>query len=198
MANALEVAVESYVAAATAVLRQQVGRLSAALEDLAAAHGDLVDRHERMFRPGVVTDFDPDKHLYRQQIGVDENGQPIKSPWRPYSAHAGALKQFVPLSVGQQMLLISPDGDIEQGIGFPFGWSTANPSPSSDGSTLAGSFGGLAWSISGGVLTVTGKVAVVGDFKASGGVFEHNSKDVGSTHKHSGVQAGAGETGSPV
>ena len=44
----------------------------------------------------------------------------------------------------------------------------------------------------------TGKFNHTGDFKASGGVFTHNSKDVGSTHKHSGVSTGGSNTGNPV
>lgn len=198
MASPLEAIIATHVAAATAELRGQVARLRAAFEDLSAAHNDLSDRHERMFRPGVVTDYDPSKQRYRQVIGADESGNPIKSPWRPYSQHAGALKNVVPLSIGQQMLLISPDGDIEQGIGIPFGWSTANPSPSSDGDAIAGSFGGVSWSITGGVLTLTGALTVIGDFKASGGAFAHNQINVGSTHRHGGVQAGAASTGAPA
>lgn len=181
-----------------AQLESHQRRLQGAHEDLAADHIDLRDRHERMFRPGVVTDYDAKNHLYRQQVGVDEKGNPVKSPWRPYSQHAGALSQHIPLSVGQQMLLISPDGDLEQGIGVPYGWSNANPSPSTDAKTIAGSFGGVSWSLTGGVLSLKGGLTVAGDFKASGGVFTHNSKDVGSDHVHSGVQTGGGNTGAPV
>jgi phage baseplate assembly protein gpV len=198
MSGAVEAIITAHVAAATAGLHRKIAALQGAIEDIVAAHGDLRDRHERMFRPGIVTDYDPVKHLYRQQIGIDEKGNPIKSPWRPYSQHAGALKQHIPLAIGQPMLLISPDGDVEQAIGIPLGWSTSNPSPSTDGATLAGSFGGVSWSLSGGVLTLTGGLTVAGDFKASGGVFTHNSKNVGSDHAHSGVQAGSGDTGAPV
>lgn len=198
MSAAFEAIISAHVAAATAGLYRRIAALSGAIDELAAAHNDLRDRHERMFRPGQVTDYDPVKHLYRQQIGVDENGNPIKSPWRPYSQHSGALKQHIPLAVGQPMLLISPDGDVEQAIGIPLGWSTANPAPSTDGATIAGSFGGVSWTITDGVVMITGGLTVVGDFKASGGVFTHNSKDVGSDHTHSGVQTGSGDTGAPV
>lgn len=37
-----------------------------------------------------------------------------------------------------------------------------------------------------------------GDFKAQGGVFQHNSKNVGSTHTHTGVQPGGDTTGAPT
>ena len=190
--------VAAHVAAATAGFHREIAHLQEAYAELSAMHNDLRDRHERMFRPGVVTDYDASKHLYRQQIGIDENSQPIKSPWRPYGQHAGTLNQHIPLSIGQQMLMISPDGDLEQGIGFPFGWSNANPAPSSDAKTIAGSFGGVSWTITGGVVAVTGGLTVKGDVKASSGVFQHNSHDVGSTHKHGGVQAGSDDTDVPV
>ncbi len=198
MSAPLEAIISAHVTAATAGLHARIAELRAALESLAAEHNDLRDRHERMFRPGQVTDYDPVKHVYRQQIGIDENGNPIKSPWRPHSSHAGALNLHVPLAAGQLMMLISPDGDIEQGVGIPFGYSNANPASSSDASTLAASFGGVSFSVNGGVLSLTGGVSVKGDFKAAGGAFTHNSKDVGSDHVHSGVQPGSGDTGAPV
>lgn len=44
----------------------------------------------------------------------------------------------------------------------------------------------------GGVVTMTGSVAI------GGGSLTHNGKDIGSNHKHSGVQPGGGQTGGPV
>jgi phage baseplate assembly protein gpV len=198
MSAALEAIVAAHVAAATSGFRHEIAHLHEAFAELSAQHVDLRDRHERMFRPGVVTDYDASKHLYRQQIGIDENGQPVKSPWRPYTQHAGALSHHVPLSAGQQMLMISPDGDLEQGIGVPYGWSNANPAPSSDAKTISGKAFGVSWTVNNGVVTLTGALTVKGDVKASSGVFQHNSKDVGSTHKHGGVQAGADNTDVPA
>jgi phage baseplate assembly protein V len=92
-------------------------------------------RSERMFRHGQVTDVDAKNQVYRQQIGVDDKGQPVKSPWVPYAQVAGNRKIHSPPSVGQQMTLISPDGDHEQGIGLPFTWSKDQASPSQDPDT---------------------------------------------------------------
>lgn len=38
---------------------------------------------------------------------------------------------------------------------------------------------------------------LTGDFRAQSGVFQHNNKNVGSTHTHIGVQPGGGTTGAP-
>lgn len=100
--------------------------------DLIAGHAGLEARIERMFRKGKVTDVDPVKGLYRQEIGLDDDGNAVKSPWLPYSQVAGGRKVHSPPSVGEQYLLVNPDGspDFTQGLGVPHGWYDANPSPS--------------------------------------------------------------------
>ena len=49
-----------------------------------------------------------------------------------------------------------------------------------------------------GNVTVNGNYAVNGNSDSQGGVMRHNGKDIGSTHRHSGVQAGKDNTGSPI
>ncbi len=175
-----------------------------AMQDVLAQIEDLRSRHERMFRPGTVASVDANTHTYRHVVGLDEKGNQILSPPRPYSQHAGALKLHNPPAAGQQMLLISPDGDIEQGIGIPYGFSTANPSPSTDGATIAGVFGGISFSLNGSTVTLngsvvqTGNLTVTGNVAASGGTFEHGGHDVGSTHKHTEVATGGDQSGVPV
>jgi phage baseplate assembly protein gpV len=105
-----------------------------ALGEMFSRHADLEARIERMFRKGKVTDVDATKGLYRQEIGLDDQGQTVKSPWAPYSQIAGARKSHSPPSVGEQYLLINPDGspDFTQGLGVPHGWYDQNLSPSTD------------------------------------------------------------------
>ncbi len=127
--------------------------LTAALDRVAQLEG----RHERMFRKGKVTDVDAKKQLYRQVVGTDPDGQDVKSPWIPYGQIAGALKIHSPPTVGQQMMLVSPDGDFPQAFGLPYTWSDDNPSPSDKGDnhviTFAGSNGKTRYSMA---LTTTG------------------------------------------
>jgi hypothetical protein len=105
-----------------------------ALGRLFQGQADLEARIERMFRKGKVTDVDATKHLYRQEIGLDDDQNPVKSPWLPYSQIAGARKSHSPPSVGEQYLLINPDGspDFTQGLGVPHGWYDKALSPSTD------------------------------------------------------------------
>ena len=93
---------------------------------------------ERMHRPGPVTDVDysdATKPRVRIQIGTDAEGQPVKGPWQPVASHAGARTIHAPVSVGQTMMLLSPDGNFENGLHVPFGFSQPTPSPSTDKDT---------------------------------------------------------------
>ncbi len=44
----------------------------------------------------------------------------------------------------------------------------------------------------------TGGATINGDFQAVGGTFKHNSKNVGDTHQHSGIQPGGANTAAPI
>lgn len=103
------------------------------LAEAHAAIAELNARHERMFRYGRVTDVDPKKHRYRQVVDIDEDGKEVKSAWIPYSQVAGTRKIHSAPSVGQQMLMIAPDGEHAMAIGVPMTWHDKNPSPSDKG-----------------------------------------------------------------
>lgn len=100
--------------------------------------GQLRGRLERMHRPGPVTDVDysdETKPRVRIQIGKDSDGQPVKGPWIPVTSHAGARLIHAPVSVGQTMLQLSPDGNFENAVAMHFGFSEKSKSPSTDKDT---------------------------------------------------------------
>lgn len=108
--------------------------------------GELHGRLERMHRQGTVTDVDysdATKPRARIQIGTDDQGQPVKGPWAPIMALAGARKVHAPVTQGQAMLHVSPDGNLENGVLIPLGFSQPNPSPSTDPSTHVDQLGQL-------------------------------------------------------
>jgi len=190
-----------------------------ALGELFSRHADLEARIERMFRKGKVTEVDATKGLYRQEIGLDDNGVTVNSPWLPYSQIAGARKSHSPPSVGEQYLLVNPDGspDFTQGLGVPHGWYDRNPSPSIDpaadvdvrgttkdtrtassrtiavgGSSVAMTDGSVTIKSGGVTMTVSNAgVAIVG------GEVSHNGHDIGSDHLHTDVMPGPALTGPP-
>lgn len=82
---------------------------------------------------GRVTDRDPKKHRIRIEIGLDDEGESVKSPWIPYSQIAGARKVHSVPSIGQQMRMVCPNGDPCQALAVPLTWWNDNPSPSEDG-----------------------------------------------------------------
>ena len=183
-------------------LEELIVELQIAVTELRSSHADLEARMERTFRKGKVTDVDATNHLYRQEVGVDDDGNPVKSPWLPYSQIAGALKVHSPPSIGEQYMMIAPDGDHSQALGFPHGWSDANPSPSKDPNAIVETFGDISETNDG----KSKKIVIAGvtyafsgsGLDVQGGKITHDGKDVGSDHTHSGVQPGSGNTGAPV
>lgn len=77
-----------------------------------------------------------------------------------------------------------------------------------DGAFRIGNGGEVSISVSSGIVSITlnggadlqinGNVRINGDLEATGGVFEHNGKNVGATHRHSGVNTGPSNTGVPT
>lgn len=111
-----------------------------ALRDIEQAFAALAGEVERLrwsndhaVVHGPVTDVDPKKQLCRIQIGEDEDGKPVLSPWVAYGQIAGTRKVHSPPSKGQQMTMVAPNGDHQQGFLLPFTWSENNPSPSEKG-----------------------------------------------------------------
>lgn len=99
---------------------------------------DLEARIERKMRKGVVTDVDANKHQIRMEIGRDCDGSnQVKSPWLPYaqvSGGAAGLNVHSVPAVGEQVMLVNPDGssDFTQALIIRHGWYSQNPSPSTD------------------------------------------------------------------
>ncbi|MBB4042016.1 hypothetical protein GGR34_003701 [Microvirga flocculans] len=107
---------------------------------LDAEVAELKRRFENSQRVGVVKEVDPAKGRVRLQVGGTD-GEPFLTPWVPYAQVAGDLKIHSPPSIGQQMILICPDGDFRQGMALPFTFSKQNPSPSDKGDEHVTEFG---------------------------------------------------------
>ncbi|MDP1642722.1 MAG: phage baseplate assembly protein V [Phenylobacterium sp.] len=109
---------------------------------LARRISELERRLANVIREGVVEEIDPARQRVRLRLsGVGADA--FLSPWVPYAQHAGALKLHTPPSVGQQMTLHSPAGDLRRGQAQPYTWSQAEPAPSGDGDVHVLTFGGV-------------------------------------------------------
>lgn len=155
-------------------------------------------RQDNTLRHGVVAEVDPAKGTVRLKVGKNTDGTDVLSPKIPYGQMAGGLKVHAPPTVGQNMTMFSPGGEMEQAIAMPFTWNNANKSPSSSGDENVLTFGDvkvtlLASSVRfeiGGFVFELSAAGMV----AEGGRLEHDGLDIGSTHKHGGVMPGAART----
>jgi len=151
---------------------------------------------------GKVTHVDAEKGLARFEMGKDEDGNPVLSPWLPQAQHAGGLKGHFPLTVGQTVSMSAAAGDVEQGALSPFHWSDANPSPSSSGAENVVTFGNVTLTLAEGSLVAScGGVSVTisaSGLHVTGGDVKHDGKSIGKSHAHTGVAPGGGLSGPPV
>lgn len=105
---------------------------------------------------------------------------------------------------------MNPQGDIEVQCDRDLSATVGRDATVSIGRNLAATVaGGASVSVSGnltssaaswshtGPVSITGDVTIAGDV-ATTGTLKNNSKDVGSGHRHSGVQSGLSNTGAPV
>lgn len=151
---------------------------------------------------GKVTDVDTVKARARIEIGKDDDGEPVKSPWIPYKQIAGSLKIHQPPVVGETMTMRSASGDVEQGVLEAFHWSDANPANSTDAQSNVMTFGSTKVTLGASSIDIEVggvKVSFSGEGLAiTGGEVTHNEKDIGDTHLHTGVIPGGSNTGPPA
>ncbi|MBY0559867.1 phage baseplate assembly protein V [Hyphomicrobium sp.] len=75
---------------------------------------NLNRRVSNIIRPARVTKVDADKYTHRVAYTVDENGQDVETTDIKWAARAGKIKDWSPPTVGEQVFLISPSGDINE------------------------------------------------------------------------------------
>lgn len=129
--------------------------LKADVEALKSAFGSAL-------RVGAVEQVDAQKG-FRISWGKDGDGNAFLSPWYPHPESGGATSTWAPLSKGQVVGVINPDGDPRQGILLRGGFSDQNPPPSQSLGENRFSFGGVTITIAeGGVVVIDapGKVVV--------------------------------------
>lgn len=189
-----------------------------ALPELLARVAELERKFAGFARHGTVAEVDPSAGRVRLKLGTSEDGGDFLGPWVPYSQMMGALKAHIPPSVGQQFTMLSPGGDWRQAVAVPMTQSSANGSPSAAGDENVITYGDVEMKLrsgeveitvggssfkieDGGVTIKSGGVtwALTGGGEATdGGSVTHNSKNIGDTHKHTGVMSGPSLTGPPA
>lgn len=158
-------------------------------------------------------------HIDGRKYRVTAGG--ITTGWLKYGgARSGALRIWSPLTVGEQVVVLSPSGDLAQGVIVGSIESSAYPSPGSDGQTINvvfpdGStidFGGGNLSFETGAAVKikaasiemeAGAITIKGPVNQSGGDITAATDVIGGgislkMHTHTGVQSGGSNTGPPA
>lgn len=170
------------------------------LGELAIRVASLERRVNGGMLSGVVHQVDASLGLVRLNLG-DATGDLYLSPWVPYAQIGGQIRLHNPPSVGQQMMLMAPGGEIRQALALPLGFSDENPSPSDEDDAAVLTFGSLSIRLTGdgAVVTVGGvSLEITGSGVAiTGGSVTHNGQNIGDTHVHGGVEPGPSDTTGP-
>ncbi|MEN5275762.1 hypothetical protein ABE527_02315 [Brucella sp. TWI432] len=168
-------------------------------------------RQNNIFREGVVKEVDFEKGT----AIVEAHG--VESPPTSWSEQAGDINEWTPLSVGQRVMLVSPDGELSKSFVIRGGFTDSTPQPHNKGAEKRTSIGDavITQSAQGFVLevgpsklsfTAEGLLVEVGGVSylisaagstQTGGKQEHDGKNVGNDHIHGGVEPGRANTDVP-
>lgn len=90
------------------------------------ALSEIDRRLTQVIRLGRVVEVDAEKARVRVQVGENTTGE------RPWVTCAGAIKIWNPPAVGEQVVLLSPGGDLDQSIVLPSLYYRSFAAPSQD------------------------------------------------------------------
>jgi phage baseplate assembly protein V len=106
---------------------------------------DLVEiarRLENLIRNGTIAEANYPAARVRVKYDEDENGNPVLTNWLPWQTHrAGSAIDWWPPEVGEQVTILSPSGDMANGVVVPSIYQTAHPAPSNDPNKRRVNFG---------------------------------------------------------
>jgi len=144
-----------------AALRLRLAALERALGKRDYHLAEIERRLANVMRSGTVHAVDPDNGLIRVKIGTDRDGEPVLTPWLPWTERAGRIKTWLPPAVGEVVRVHAPSGEIAQGWVDPGGFSSANPAPSSDGEAHVEVLGDTRVTIKDGSVRIETKAATI-------------------------------------
>lgn len=179
---------------------------------MSAEIGELQRRLANVLRVGTISEID----LTKGRVKVEFQG--VTTTWLPWATgRAGSVKDWSPPSVGEQVCILSPSGELGAGFVIAGGInSDANAAPDNradvrridipsggayevnvggaklltDNGKIQLIVGGATFQISGGKITFNGDIEVTGDIKAGSISLK--------THTHGGVTSGGSNTAIPT
>ena len=99
---------------------------------LAAEVADLKRRVRNKVRTGTIKELDAAKGLVRVKLNEDD-GKEFLTGWIPWKERAGAIKTWSPPSPGEQVTVISENGDLTDAYCDHGTFSNANAAPHDKG-----------------------------------------------------------------
>jgi phage baseplate assembly protein gpV len=158
---------------------------------------ELDRRGRNRKRTGVVDQVDTAKGVARVKIADGEQG-PYLTGWLPWKEiAAGGIKSHIPPTKGEQVDVVSENGDLTDAVIDMSTPSNANPRPH-DGPEAVITKGGTRITISDGAVEIVADVSIKGALTIVGPSVTHNGKSIGDTHEHTDVTPGAALTGPPA
>lgn len=118
------------------------------LAEMRRAMSELHRRQSNMIRCGRVVEVDPGAGTVRIDIGAD--GEALITPPIRWPERAGDRRSWNPPTVGEDMTVLSPTGEIGVGSIATYGGFTAGtPAPSGRGDAAVYAFGGVTITVEG-------------------------------------------------
>ncbi|WP_404473002.1 phage baseplate assembly protein V [Vreelandella venusta] len=184
---------------------------------------ELLRLIENLLRFGAIAEVDhgaPGERLPAVRV----RSGALLTGWLPWAGgRAGTTRDWNPPTVGEQVMILSPGGDLANAVVMPSLFQLSAQPPSNDPSKISREFpdgglfeydhetqvfrinlpnrleivapGGTQWL---GDISHQGDMQREGSYAQEGGSHTHNGKNTGSDHKHGGIQPGPGNTGEPI
>lgn len=184
---------------------------------------ELLRLIENLLRLGTIAEVDHGTPGQRLPAVRVKSGA-LLTGWLPWAnGRAGTTRDWNPPTVGEQVMILSPGGDLSNGVAMPSLFQLNYQPPSNAPGKVAREYpdgglfeydhansvlrihlpgaieihapGGTQWV---GGIHHQGNMQREGSYEQSGGGLTHNGKNIGHDHKHSGVQSGSGTTKEPL
>jgi len=165
-------------------MSERIRQLERYVAELVRRVEETERRLANVMRPGRIAQVDAGKGLVKLAYAKDEAGADVISPWVPWVERAGGIKTWTPPSVGEQVLMFSPSGDISgHSWALPGGFSRANPQPHDTGGEHKMTNGDTSVLITGDRIELTATTIVLSGavhLGGEGGALVHRKGDVDS------------------
>ncbi|GHE20111.1 phage baseplate assembly protein V [Halomonas urumqiensis] len=173
---------------------------------------ELLRLIHNLVRLGTIAEVDHNSARVRVAMGELATG------WLAWiDGRAGTTRTWNPPTVGEQVVVFSPGGDLSAAVVLTGLYRAQYPAPSAsadvfravmpDGAVLEydhaanhlrASLPGSAEISAAAGVTLNADAVINGNVAINGDSLTHNGKNVGDTHRHSGITSGPSNTGEPV